>query len=97
MIERIAEGRTDLVFDFVGAGNPATTKDSQGTSLIRWCAYDGDVSAIRTRPNPAWKPAHSCGTAVHVARRPCTARPRLPTKPRFSFFWMPAQKSTPRM
>jgi uncharacterized protein len=47
MIERIAEGRTDLVLDFVGAGNPATTKDSQGTSLIQWCAYYGDVSAIK--------------------------------------------------
>ena len=47
MIERIAEGRTDLVFDFVGAGNPATTQDSQGTSLIQWCAYYGDVSAIK--------------------------------------------------
>jgi len=47
MIERIAEGRTDLVFDFVAAGNPATTKDSQGTSLIQWCAYYGDVSAIK--------------------------------------------------
>jgi len=47
MIERIAEGRTDLVFDFVAAGNTATTKDSQGTSLIQWCAYYGDVSAIK--------------------------------------------------
>jgi len=37
MIERVAEGRTDLVFDFVGAANPATTQDSQGTSLIQWC------------------------------------------------------------
>jgi uncharacterized protein len=47
MIERIAEGRTDLVFDLVGAGNPATTQDSQGTPLIQWCAYYGDVSAIK--------------------------------------------------
>ncbi|HXT75345.1 MAG TPA: ankyrin repeat domain-containing protein [Candidatus Eisenbacteria bacterium] len=47
MIERVAEGRTDLVFDFVGAANPATTQDSQGTSLIQWCAYYGDVSAIK--------------------------------------------------
>jgi ankyrin repeat protein len=47
MIERIAEGRTDLVFDFVGTENPATTQDSQGTSLIQWCAYYGDVSAMK--------------------------------------------------
>jgi uncharacterized protein len=47
MIERIAEGRTDLVFDLVNSGNPATITDSQGTSLIQWCAYYGDVSAIK--------------------------------------------------
>ncbi len=47
MIERIAEGRTDLVFEFVNSGNPATITDSQGTSLIQWCAYYGDVSAIK--------------------------------------------------
>jgi ankyrin repeat protein len=47
MIDRIAEGRTDLVFDFVNAGNPATAKDSHGTSLILWCAYYGDVSAMK--------------------------------------------------
>lgn len=47
MIERIAEGRTDLVFDFVGTENPATTQDSQGTSLIQWCAYYGNVSAMK--------------------------------------------------
>jgi hypothetical protein len=47
VIDRIQDGRTDLVFDYVGAGNPATSKDSQGTSLIGWCAYYGDVSAIK--------------------------------------------------
>ncbi len=47
MISRIAEGRTDLVFDFVAAGNPANSEDDDGVSLIKWCAYHGDVSAIR--------------------------------------------------
>lgn len=47
MIERISSGRTDLVFDFVTAGQPATFRDADGTSLISWCAYYGDVSAIR--------------------------------------------------
>jgi ankyrin repeat protein len=47
MIDRIANGRTDLVFDLVGRGEPATLKDRDGTSLLQWCAYYGDVSAIR--------------------------------------------------
>jgi ankyrin repeat protein len=47
MIDRIADGRTDFVFDYVGAGNPATSEDRNGTSLLAWCAYYGDVSAIK--------------------------------------------------
>ncbi len=47
MLEKIADGRTDLVFDFVKAGCPATSIDRRGISLIEWCAYYGDVSAIR--------------------------------------------------
>ena len=46
-LKRIAEGRTDLVFDFLAAGHRATSVDSDGTALIKWCAYHGDVSAIR--------------------------------------------------
>jgi len=47
LVDRIANGRTDLVFDFVGAGHPATFADKEGASLLSWCAYYGDVSAIR--------------------------------------------------
>lgn len=47
MLERIAEGRTDLVMDMIAAGTPATAKDAHGVSLIQWCAYHGDVTAIR--------------------------------------------------
>jgi ankyrin repeat protein len=47
MLDRIANGRTDLVFDFVAQGNPATAKDKDGVPLIKWCDYYGDVSAIR--------------------------------------------------
>jgi ankyrin repeat protein len=42
----IAAGRTDLVFDFLAAGNSANSADESGVSLISWCAYYGDVSAI---------------------------------------------------
>lgn len=47
MLERIRDGRTDLVFDYIAQGHPATAADVNGVPLIRWCAYYGDVSAIR--------------------------------------------------
>ncbi len=47
IIERIRDGRTDLVFDYLAAGHAATSADNDGTRLIQWCAYYGDVSAIR--------------------------------------------------
>jgi ankyrin repeat protein len=47
MVERIADGRTDLVFDYVVGGHAATSSDSDGVPLIKWCAYYGDVSAIQ--------------------------------------------------
>jgi len=47
MFDRIAEGRTDLVFDYLAQGHAATSADGRGVSLIQWCAYHGDVSAIR--------------------------------------------------
>ena len=47
LMHRIRDGRTDLVFDHVAAGHPASATDDQGVPLVRWCAYYGDVSAIR--------------------------------------------------
>jgi ankyrin repeat protein len=47
ILEQITDGRTDLVFDYVTAGHAATSTDQDGTRLIKWCAYYGDVSAIR--------------------------------------------------
>ena len=46
MLDKIANGRTDLVFEYLAAGNNPDAK-ANGTPLIRWCAYYGDVSAIR--------------------------------------------------
>ena len=43
----IVDGRTDLVFDHLARGGSPVDTDTDGTSLIRWCAYYGDVSAIR--------------------------------------------------
>ena len=47
IIKQITDGRTDLVFDYLAAGHAATSADKDGTRLIKWCAYYGDVSAIR--------------------------------------------------
>ncbi len=47
MLNRIVDGRTDLVFDYLSAGHPATATDDAGVSLLEWCAYYGDVSAIK--------------------------------------------------
>ncbi|MBK7874171.1 MAG: ankyrin repeat domain-containing protein [Planctomycetes bacterium] len=46
LLVRIADGRTDLVFDAVDGG-AAATAEVRGASLLEWCAYYGDVSALR--------------------------------------------------
>jgi len=47
ILKQITDGRTDMVFDYVAAGNLATSTDDHETRLIQWCAYYGDVSAIK--------------------------------------------------
>jgi uncharacterized protein len=47
LLEKITEGRTDLVFELLAEGKPATFADGEGVSLVQWCAYYGDVSAIK--------------------------------------------------
>jgi len=46
-LSRVVAGRTDLVVEYLNAGGDARTRDDSGTSLLSWCAYYGDVSAIR--------------------------------------------------
>jgi len=45
-LERIADGRTDMVFVHVAQGRPATAGVG-GLRLLEWCAYYGDVSVMR--------------------------------------------------
>lgn len=45
-LDRIADGRTDLVFEYLKS-HPASSTDQNGVSLMRWCFYYGDVSAIK--------------------------------------------------
>jgi ankyrin repeat protein len=47
MLDEIVDGRTDLVFEYVAGGHAATSAGEDGVSLLQWCAYYGDVSAIR--------------------------------------------------
>jgi len=45
--QKLVDGRTDLVLKLVPVKLAAKATDPSGTSLIRWCAYYGDTSAIR--------------------------------------------------
>src|SRR5216683_5654696 len=47
LLDEIVDGRTDLVFEFVSAGYSASETDGGGVSLLQWCAYYGDVSAMK--------------------------------------------------
>lgn len=46
-LDQIAGGRTDVVHDYLAAGQPATATDEYGVTLLQHCAYYGDVSAMR--------------------------------------------------
>ncbi len=47
MLQRIMDGRTDLVFEYLKQGHGPDSTDGDGRPLMAWCAYHGDVSAIR--------------------------------------------------
>jgi len=47
ILDEIMGGRTDLVFEYVAQGNPGNSVAPDGVSLLQWCAYYGDVSAMK--------------------------------------------------
>ncbi|QNI32376.1 ankyrin repeat domain-containing protein [Alloacidobacterium dinghuense] len=47
IMSELTDGRTELVFDILAAGQPAAYRDQNSVSLMQHCAYYGDVSAIR--------------------------------------------------
>ena len=49
MLDEIVKGRTDLLFEYLAAGNSAHSTDEEGVSLLQWCAYYGDVNAMKHR------------------------------------------------
>ena len=46
LITRISQGHTNLVTEFLRRGNNAQSVDTNGVSLMQWCGYYGDVTAI---------------------------------------------------
>jgi uncharacterized protein len=47
LVRELADGRTDLVLELLARGVSPDTTDADGVSLLSWCAYYGDVSAIK--------------------------------------------------
>lgn len=47
LLYRIVNGRTDQILDLFTLGATAHTPAPDGKSLILWCAYFGDVTAVR--------------------------------------------------
>ena len=47
LLAELADGRTELVFDYIAQGGKATDKAADDVALIRHCAYYGDVSAMK--------------------------------------------------
>ena len=46
-LEQIADGQTDAVFEFISGGGAPTATGRESVSLVQWCAYYGDVSALK--------------------------------------------------
>ncbi len=67
MLDRISDGRTDLVFDYLSGGHAANSTDNNGVSLIdrfECCiALDGLLSVVPNGFRAAFSiPAHpGCG------------------------------------
>ena len=47
LISQFVDGRTDVVYQLLAQGHSPSTVDRNGVSLLRWCAYYGDVSAMK--------------------------------------------------
>ena len=47
LISEFVDGRTDLVFQLLAQGHSPDTVDRNGVSFMQWCAYYGDVSAMK--------------------------------------------------
>lgn len=47
LLERITAGETHIVLEYLEAGHAPQARDDQGVSLLQWCAYYGDVCALK--------------------------------------------------
>jgi len=48
LLARIAAGRTDLVLDLIASAPESISDRVDGATPLQWCAYYGDVSALRS-------------------------------------------------
>lgn len=47
LLRAIRNGRTDRVVPYLNAGGDPLHVDEEGLSLVQWCAYHGDATAVR--------------------------------------------------
>ncbi len=45
--QMVISGRTDCVLDYLKDGGSPMAHDQQGVTLIQWCAYYGDTTAVK--------------------------------------------------
>ena len=57
MLDRVSDGRTDLVFEYLAEGHVATSTDADGVSLMKWCGRQWHAIPARQRriPEVAWR------------------------------------------
>ena len=47
LLRRVENGRTDLIQEVLSSADGPAALQAQGTQLLRWCSYFGDVTACR--------------------------------------------------
>ena len=46
ILKQITDGRTDQIFEYLDLGHSSNSTGTDGTRLIQWCAYYGDVRSL---------------------------------------------------
>lgn len=66
LIDRIADGRTDLVFDYLATGHAASSTDKNGVPLIKWCAHPSPTPRDGANPDPGLSDATPLALAENI-------------------------------
>jgi len=64
VLDRIKDGRTDLVFDYLSEGHPASAQDENGMRLVQWC-----WASWYLRPDAILRRLCYGGFSIHPGRR----------------------------